>query len=99
MGTNYYLHTNYCPCCGKPREEIHLGKSSIGWKFLFHKTKQVYNYKSFCKFIKTGNIYNEYGEKVNDIELLDYIKTYQQYRHHPNCEIIDGYDFIGGDFC
>lgn len=34
MGTNYYLVYNECKCC-KRYSEVHLGKSSMGWKFTF----------------------------------------------------------------
>ena len=99
MGTNYYLHTDFCPCCGKPREEAHLGKTSYGWKFLFHKTKQVYDYKSFCNFIKQGIIYDEYGDKYSSLDMLDLVDSFQNDKEHPNCEHIDGYDFLASDFC
>ena len=45
MGTNFYLHTDFCPCCGQPRQNVHLGKRSSGWKFLFHKIpNRIFNY-------------------------------------------------------
>lgn len=99
MGTNYYLNTNHCPCCGKARTETHLGKASYGWKFLFHKTGQVVDYNSFCEFIKTGVIKDEYGRDVNPEELLTLIRYKQADKDHPNVEIIDGYNFLGGEFC
>lgn len=34
MGTNYYLKYNECKCCNR-FDQIHLGKSSGGWKFTF----------------------------------------------------------------
>ncbi len=34
MGTNYYLIYNECKCCNR-YDEVHLGKSSCGWKFTF----------------------------------------------------------------
>jgi len=33
VGTNYYLHTDICPCCRRPDDVIHLGKQSRGWVF------------------------------------------------------------------
>ena len=35
MGTNYYLVYDECKCCGRS-ENVHLGKSSGGWQFIFH---------------------------------------------------------------
>ena len=31
----YYLHRDFCKCCGKPKEILHIGKQSAGRKFLF----------------------------------------------------------------
>ena len=38
MGTNYYVVPN------KPSviEPVHIGKSSMGWKFLFHEVNEPY---------------------------------------------------------
>jgi hypothetical protein len=33
LGTNYYLHTDICPCCRRPGDVIHIGKQSGGWAF------------------------------------------------------------------
>ena len=99
MGTNYYLHTDFCPCCGKPKEKIHLGKSSCGWKFLFHKSKNIYNYESFLEFSKKGVIYNEYDDTCSFADLLELIKSKQADKTNPDCEHIDGYDFLDCDFC
>jgi hypothetical protein len=35
MGTNYFLHTNICPHCKRSENQVHIGKSSMGWPFLF----------------------------------------------------------------
>ena len=35
MGTNYYIKPDECEHCGRSDEPIHIGKSSIGWQFLF----------------------------------------------------------------
>ena len=100
MGTNFYLHTNYCPCCGQPREKIHIGKASYGWKFLIHKIpNRIFDYGSFCSCIKTGVIYDEYGQKWEEYEFLKMIQSFQKERSHSGCECIDDYDFAEGDFC
>jgi hypothetical protein len=36
MGTNYYLHSPVCECCGRSDEPLHIGKSSAGWCFSLH---------------------------------------------------------------
>jgi len=35
MGTNYYLHRDVCPHCGRGGSVLHIGKSSHGWTFSF----------------------------------------------------------------
>jgi hypothetical protein len=47
--------------------KIHLGKKSIGWKFIwnFHHNKYYYNKESLFDFISTGRIINEYGEEID----------------------------------
>jgi len=41
MGTNYYLKTAPCECCGlhDERNTMHIGKSSYGWCFWLHVGK------------------------------------------------------------
>ena len=36
MGTNYYLHQDACPNCGRSDDRLHIGKSSSGWCFSLH---------------------------------------------------------------
>lgn len=37
MGTNYYMYQKPdCPCCNRPYEPLHIGKSSAGWCFSLH---------------------------------------------------------------
>ena len=98
MGTNYYLKTDFCPCCGQPRKKIHLGKSSYGYKFLFHKSKKICNFESFCELLKTGIIENEYGEEIDKDFLLDLIESKQTDKKHEDANHIQGYDFLEADF-
>lgn len=63
-------------------EEIHIGKRSGGWKFLWDSNNFVFfkpNKESLMKFLKEyGQIYDEYGKKftfdefIND-EIKDFI--------------------------
>lgn len=46
-------------------EEIHIGKRSAGWKFLWNANNFEYfqpNKESLIKFLKSGDIYDEYGD-------------------------------------
>ena len=101
MGTNYYLHKDFCPCCGKPKKEIHIGKSSIGLRFLFYKSSEIYDYESFIKAIKTGVIYDEYGNVISSDEMVKIVKLKQDEETHSKYgdKCIEGYDFSESEFC
>lgn len=50
----------------KDYREIHIGKRSYGWKFLWDAHYFKYfkpNKKSIFDWLKSGDIYDEYGEK------------------------------------
>ncbi len=68
MGTNFYLHSGICECCGKADEIHHIGKSSMGWKFLFKSHKFIEGEQFLTKSYKdweavlsvpTSKIYDE----------------------------------------
>lgn len=99
MGTNFYLETDFCPCCGKPKNKIHLGKSSVGWKFLFKKSDLIQNYNDFLKVIKQGVIVDEYDENISELEMIKLIQRKQKEKAHDRCCDIEGYNFLGDDFC
>ena len=76
MGTNYYLHIGPCGECGRPKEVIHIGKSSMGWTFSFHGTEEIRSYQDWIKFIeKTGGIIrDEYNEVMSLEEFKEWVK-------------------------
>lgn len=48
--------------------EIHIGKKSAGWKFLWNANKFKYfkpNKESIMEFLQSGQIVDEYGEKIS----------------------------------
>lgn len=76
MGTNYYVTvetTDPCPTCGHaPRQErLHIGKSAMGWKFLFmaHPKKGLTSKTEWLAFLADKTIVDEYGRE----------KTYQEF--------------------
>lgn len=92
MGTNYYAVMK------KPTitDPIHIGKSSLGWKFLFHSVSSFENYINdesldtygkWVNFLKeyTENdtivIMNEYDEEVS---LTDFIELVQRKQLETN---------------
>jgi hypothetical protein len=51
---------------------IHLGKRSSGWKFLwnFNDKKFYSNKEELLNFIRTGRVVDEYGEEMNIDEFI-----------------------------
>ena len=103
MGTNFYYREefNVCQTCKRPHEvkEIHIGKRSYGWNFLFSSYKK--SYEEWVKFIKKhpDNLYDEYKRKVTADEMIDNFNAKGK-RHSINDYFFEvgEYDFSSGDF-
>lgn len=66
MGTNYYTKLNVCPTCKRLEQEVHIGKSSGGWRFMFQYNGGKF-YKTIAemkKWLKDKTIEDEYGDIV-----------------------------------
>lgn len=81
MGTNYYLHTNVCKCCGRSDERLHIGKSSAGWVFSLRCHEDLglmslADWKDHIVFEVEGGalIKDEYGNNIDVAELYDTIE-------------------------
>jgi|ERR1019366_3151677 hypothetical protein len=119
MGTNYYIQTqptNHCDKCGRedPAENIHIGKSSGGWKFSFHtRFKTFKEWKVFLEANK-DQIVDEYDSPISLEDLLEIVEEKQggiwlgdpryERAHHElsTYEYLDpeGYRFINAEtFC
>lgn len=83
MGTNYYAEMSIH---GIPLS-LHIGKSSMGWKFLFAKYDNLSSKKEWEAFLaKDGvSISDEYGDKFSRGELLREIEYKQS---------ADRYDYL-----
>jgi hypothetical protein len=85
-------------------KEIHIGKSSYGWKFSFSADRHP-NFKSWKKELEstTYKIQDEYGETITLKELLLIIESKQkgEYLKEFQWEYLDedGYRMIKGDYC
>lgn len=109
MSTNYYAVRKE-PCLYN--REIHLGKSSVGWLFLFHETDEIHTYPQFVKWLEdnvdTGEwvLFNEYNEQITKEELLELIERKQndpRIKNNPDnfmyyCKNVNGYRFLSGEF-
>ena len=109
MGTNYYLVKN------RPSTDsgLHIGKSSFGWRFLFHKPpicetgKPLNTFEQWRDYLKetteSGNyvILNEYDEVVSLDDFLKMVAN-KQNENKPDmfeyCENVNGYRFASGEF-
>lgn len=103
MGTNYYA-VKKKPRIVKIYDEIHLGKSSVGWKFVFQEQEQYHNFEEFKDFILNNNewiIKDEYGKEISPNDLLKLIKTKQK-ENNPDdftwAKNVGGYRFSDKDF-
>lgn len=109
MGTNYYLVKN------RPSIDsgLHIGKSSIGWRFLFHKPpiwetdKPLNTFEQWRDYLKettdagTHVIMNEYDDIVSYDWLMELIESKQK-EDGPDmfqyCENVNGYRFSDSEF-
>lgn len=90
MGTNYYVHTpacaDACEHCSAS-EQLHLGKSSGGWRFLFQADEdwpREQAYSLWLERAKLGEIRDEYDRPITLDELLKFVAVKQEARSHMN---------------
>lgn len=115
MGMNYYVDVEKpCPDCDRDHIcQVHLGKSSGGWKFLFATEFPEHHgiftnelTMSKLKGLLTGmTIRDESGERVDREDFWSKVESKQQDRDHvtdmkyPQYYVeIEGYDFMRGHF-
>lgn len=112
MGTNYYVRQKPdCPTCKRPfDEEIHIGKSSCGWKFSMQLNgrKFWYDKTSMKKWTKRKTIVDEYGRVIPWAGFWEMVEDKQKEPHPTNDEVaqypnhyifIGKYIFIDNEFC
>ena len=77
MGTNYYAKINICPCCKKPEETAHLGKSSAGWSFaLQYNGGRFYtDFEGMKDWLKGKVIEDEYGGKISKEDFIKMVES------------------------
>ena len=111
MGTNYYVRTNGCDKCER-FDEVHIGKSSMGWTFSFRGYKStldpfgiIVSAKQWFRVLKDRAIYDEYGDEVRFSELKELVKVKaKEENNHAdqyndgNWIDDDGHSFSGTEF-
>ncbi len=83
MGTNYYLHRDCCPHCGRGDDRLHIGRSSAGWCFALHVDHEeginsLDDWKAIWS-LPNAKIIDEYGRQHTPEEMLATITE----RSHP----------------
>ncbi|MDD3813232.1 MAG: hypothetical protein PHZ02_01190 [Desulfocapsaceae bacterium] len=107
MSTNYYLRTKICDCCHR-YDEIHIGKSSVGWKFLFHVTKTLRSADDWFKEIETsgGLIFSDCATPITLEEFKIFINEKKStksqkevyFKNDPKFWTDGDYDYLEGEF-
>lgn len=119
MGCNYYAipkTPKKCDCCSQPLpdeelDRVHIGKSSAGWKFMFHAAPDKYRtFGQLRAWLKDYKIVDEYGEHKTHEEFFYMVEVKQQSEKSHHAEYgnnnkyhhgyYDGdYEFSEGEFC
>ena len=97
MGTNYHARVKCCAACGR-YEELHIGKSSVGWKFLFRGHQEhvppLTSERAWRDFLRGVPIFDEYGNGVTYDDFWAQAKSPKRadMRDHINYCLNDGRD-------
>lgn len=114
MSTNYYWHWNPCAHCGMALPPIHIGLSSGGWRFLFHKVEkdesplgeEISTAEQWRTLVQSGRgvILDEYRKPWDAEKFWEFVQsknTHKSARRTPDGRIFhdpEGYDFARGEF-
>lgn len=100
MGMNYYIKKEKCQSCGHQPEQIHLGKSSWGWRFKFQYNHGDYysDIDELKKWLVGKKIVDEDGEEIDHKKFWAMVEDHQKERIEGYGALLDGYEFIDGEF-
>ena len=110
MGTNYYLkrecdHDMIMRKFALPDVlEVHIGKQSNGWQFVFHGYKGVVETRSMWEdtihdAIRLGwNIVDDYGSRFTFRSFFNIVDASKGKKMQGDFVSNDGWSFIHGDF-
>jgi len=59
-----------CPECHRFEEDIHLGKMSAGWQFLWQRTDEWQTVADIEAALPNGEIRNEYGDVFTPVAFI-----------------------------
>lgn len=103
MGTNYYAQLEeVCKCCGRGDEDLHIGKQSAGWQFIFadYPERGLDTAEAWFSFLEGRSILNEYNKPIAPDEFIQMVKHNQGKRHSSSFNRLDpkGYTFSDPGF-
>ena len=110
MGTNYYA-VKKKPTIASP---LHIGKSSMGWRFLFHEVNkgtceydynlEIHTFEQWKEYLESNKdivILDEYDREITTKELLDLIQEKQKITNKDDFlynKNVNGYRFSEDNF-
>lgn len=100
MGTNYYARVNCCDLCGR-YDEMHIGKSSYGWRFVVDASHgRNYIFEEFCEWLdfEVNKIIDEYGNRISKKELMEKIESKSKDKSHPDAYKSGPIDILDREF-
>ena len=84
MGTNYYLRYDLCNSCSR-YNELHIGKNSFGWKFVFQvdEENELVTYDRWVDFLKSevergSKIVDEYNKEISLEDFIGIVEEKQK---------------------
>jgi len=104
MGTNYFMLTNRCECCGRA-DELHIGKSSMGWRFTARTYDDPYGDEGpttwsewHAALARCDGIRDEYGDEVTLDAFLALVGRKADLRSSEYCSPDGPVDLLAGEF-
>ena len=99
MGTNYYLNFNKKIAKHLGTSQLHIGTSSVGWRFTFHKIPNLAEtVTAWIHLTKQGTIVDEYGRNHSFSWFWELVDNKSHDSHQSHCELVNGNDFLEGEF-
>ena len=111
MGTNYYA-VKKKPTIASP---LHIGKSSMGWKFGFHEVNkytceydydlEIHTFEQWKEYLENNKeivILDEYDREISVKDFFELVEEKQKNENPDNftySKNVNGYRFNSGDFC
>jgi hypothetical protein len=90
MGTNYHLHKDACPHCGRSDPPLHIGKQSAGWRFIFRGDLGPQSFAEWKLLLAEGRILGDDDEPVPLEEFVAMVEA----RQGGKVELFDSRDFL-----